>query len=118
MNSSSEAHMQEIANPEFRRMLAERIKALGDPTRILLLHILMEGERCVQELAQSVDKSQATVSKHLAILHRHGYISQRKSGVQTFYKADCDGLQQFCEFMCNSMKEHIQHIAVMGGSKT
>lgn len=115
MNSNYESHFQDISNPEFRRMLAERIKALGDPTRIMLLHLLMRGEQCVHELAESVEKSQATVSKHLAILHRHGYISQRKAGVQTFYKVDSEGFKHFCEFMCNSMKNHFKHIATMGG---
>ncbi len=106
----------QISNPEFRQLLAERIRALADPTRIHLLHYLMQGEHCVHELAERVKKSQATVSKHLAILYRHGFISKRKNGVQTFYRCDNEGLQFFCKYMCNSMKEHLQQIADIGQS--
>lgn len=104
----------DIADPDFRRMLAERIRALADPTRIHLLHCLMQQEQCVRDLALSVEKSQATVSKHLAILYRHGFVMQRKDGVQTFYRVEGEGLQFFCEFMCSSLKEHLNKLAGYG----
>lgn len=107
----------QIANPEFRRMLAERIRALADPTRIHLLHCLMQQEFCVRELAETVEKSQATVSKHLAILFRHGFVGQRKEGVQTFYHVEGEGLQFFCQYMCSSLKEHLDKMASYGGNK-
>ncbi len=108
--------MEHIANPEFRQMLAERIRALADPTRIHLLHFLMQKEYCVHELAQLVEKSQATVSKHLAILTRHGFITKQKHGVQTFYRVENESLKFFCQYMCDSMKEHIQHIVSFSSS--
>ncbi len=110
MTSLNQDSYPELTNPEFREMLAERIRALGEATRIQLLHHLMEKECSVNELTKVVGKSQATVSKHLSILHRHGFIQQRKVGVQTFYSVAHEGLQDFCEFMCKSMKEHLQHI--------
>lgn len=108
MNDTTE--FSELSNPAFREMLAERIRALGDATRIQLLHHLMDKEHSVNELAKIVGKSQATVSKHLSILHRHGYINQRKSGVQTIYSVESKGLHTFCEFMCDSLKKHLKHI--------
>ncbi|GEM_PF-3600686 len=113
-SKNMEITLHQISNPEFRQLLAERIRALADPTRIHLLHYLMQQEFCVYELAERVQKSQATVSKHLAILYRHGYISKRKDGVQTFYYANNEGLQFFCKYMCNSMQEHLQQIADIG----
>ncbi|MBI1388133.1 MAG: metalloregulator ArsR/SmtB family transcription factor [bacterium] len=112
--SNMETTSTEIANPEFRRLLADRIRALADPTRIHLLHCLMQEECCVRELAAQVGKSQATVSKHLAILFRHGYVAQRKDGVQTFYRVEGEGLNFFCQYMCGSLKEHLKKMAVYG----
>lgn len=108
--STQHVEFTELSNPEFREMLAERIRALGEATRIHLLQYIMEKERSVNELVQLVDKSQATVSKHLSILHRHGYIKQRKHGVQTLYSSDSEGLSVFCQFMCTSLKEHLKHL--------
>lgn len=107
----------ELANQEFREMLAERIRALGDPTRILLLHELMKGEKCVHELADIVGKSQATVSKHLAILHRHGFLQHRREGVQTFYRIGNSSMQTFCELMCESLKKHLSNMAKVSASE-
>jgi len=107
----------ELTNPEFREMLAERIRALGDTTRILLLHELMGGEKCVRELAEIVGKSQATVSKHLAILYRHGFLQHRREGVQTFYKVGNSGMQTFCELMCESLKKHLSNMARVGAAE-
>ena len=38
-----EENFKQISNVEFRQMLADRIKALGDPTRIYLLYYLLKG---------------------------------------------------------------------------
>lgn len=113
-----EQGFDDINDAEFRQLLAERIRALGDPTRIHLMHTLMtRGELCVHELAAIAGKSQATVSKHLSILHHHGFIRQRKEGVQTYYFCDEMGnLKTFCEFMCRSLKEHLGKMSRFGAS--
>ncbi len=106
-----------IQNEEFRQMLAERIKALGDPTRIHLLHLLMEKERNVHHLAELVNKSQATVSKHLSILYRNNFLKQRKEGVQTFYSIRDANLKHFCQFLCDSLKAQLNHLSNVGKTK-
>jgi ArsR family transcriptional regulator len=109
------SELADITNEEFRRMLAERIAVLANPTRIHLIHFLMQEELSVHELAERVHKSQATVSNHLTNLYRHGYVSQRKEGVKTYYTASDDGLREFCAYMCNALKEHLNHMADVGG---
>ncbi|MEW6236962.1 MAG: metalloregulator ArsR/SmtB family transcription factor [Candidatus Omnitrophota bacterium] len=108
MNARSHSELTELLNPEFREMLADRIRALGEATRIQLIHHLMIKERSVKELVEIVGKSQATVSKHLSILYRHGFLQQRREGAQTFYSLRTPGMENFCQFMCESLRRHLQ----------
>ena len=65
---------------------AEILKALGQPTRLRILEILREGERCVCEMLPLLNEEQANVSKHLAILRQAGIVEFRKEGVSSYYK--------------------------------
>ncbi len=65
---------------------AEILKALGKPTRLRILEILREGERCVCEMLPLLNEEQANVSKSLAILRQAGVVEYRKEGVSSYYK--------------------------------
>ncbi|MER5170916.1 metalloregulator ArsR/SmtB family transcription factor [Thioclava sp. GXIMD2076] len=54
--------------------------ALADPTRREILHMLLEDDMAVSDVASAFDISLAGVSKHLAILSQAGLISQEKHG--------------------------------------
>lgn len=53
-------------------LIAERFRAIGEPTRIRMLDHLRQGEASVQDLALALGSSQQNVSKHLALLQRAG----------------------------------------------
>ncbi len=74
---------------------AEVAKALAHPSRLLILDVLSEGERCVCDLTELVGADQSTVSKHLAILRRAGLVDFRKEGVMTFYRLRVPCLEGF-----------------------
>jgi ArsR family transcriptional regulator len=61
------------------------LKALADPTRIRILEVLAEGERCACEIPGKVKKSQPNVSLHLKILRDAGILNSRKEGNKIFY---------------------------------
>src|SRR4030042_5733017 len=52
--------------------IADRLKAMADPMRLRILHLLQDGERCVNDILGKVGGSQANVSKHLSVLRRAG----------------------------------------------
>jgi ArsR family transcriptional regulator len=60
-------------------------KALADPTRIKIIHLLKFGELCVCEIISALDKPQPTVSHHLNILKKAGFLNWRKKGVWIHY---------------------------------
>lgn len=64
----------------------EILKALADPTRLKILYLLKDGELCVCEILESMDKSQSTISHHLNILRKEKVISGRKEGKWVYYK--------------------------------
>lgn len=75
--------------------LADRFRALADPTRLLLLGVLLEEELTVGELAEVVSSAQPGVSRHLAALREASLVAARKQGTMTFYRAQVqDGLLQ------------------------
>lgn len=65
---------------------ANVLKALGHPTRLWLAEQLADGEKCVCELAASIDADFSTVSKHLSVLKQAGVVSDEKRGKQVYYK--------------------------------
>lgn len=61
------------------------LKALGQPTRLQILDLLKNGERCVCEIFPALDQEQANVSKHLTILKQSGILESRKEGLRVIY---------------------------------
>jgi len=73
---------------------AARFKALADPTRIQLLHLVAgaeTGEACVCDLTDAVGLSQPTVSHHLAILVKAGLLTRERRGTWAWYRLDPTG---------------------------
>ena len=73
-------------------------KALGHPSRLMIVDALQEGERCVCELTELVGADQSTVSRHLAVLKSAGLVDTRKEGPMIFYRLRVQCLEGF--FSC------------------
>ncbi len=65
--------------------LAERFRLLSEPTRLRLLWLVAERERCVGDLAQELGCTQANVSKHLSMLADAGLLQRRKEGLHCYH---------------------------------
>ena len=61
------------------------LKALADPTRLRILHLLTQQELSVAELTRILATGQSSVSQHLAQLRDAGLIVDRKDGTRSFY---------------------------------
>ncbi len=73
--------------------LAERLKALADPTRLRMLDLLASQEQplCVCDITSQFDQHQPTISHHLRILRQAGLINGEKRGVWSYYWATDGG---------------------------
>ena len=69
-------------------VLAQRLKAIADPTRLRLLSMVAahEGaEACVCDLTEPLELTQPTVSHHLKILVDAGLLTRDKRGVWAYF---------------------------------
>ena len=65
---------------------ADLLKALGQPTRLKILELLADGERCVCEIFPAIQGEQSNTSKHLAFLRSHGIVVADRRGMRVFYR--------------------------------
>jgi ArsR family transcriptional regulator len=65
--------------------IATLLYALGEGTRLLLLHELISGERSVKDLARVVGKHPMNASHHLRVLLDAGVVTVRQEGRKRYY---------------------------------
>lgn len=71
--------------------VAERLKILSHPKRLLLLCLMAETEQSVGALAEQAGMREAAVSQQLMLLRKDGVVQVRREGQQAFYTlADAD----------------------------
>ncbi|HEY0929012.1 MAG TPA: metalloregulator ArsR/SmtB family transcription factor [Gemmatimonas sp.] len=68
--------------------------ALSDETRLAILHMLTDGERCVCELQAELDAAQSRLSFHLRVLREAGLVTDRKEGRWSYYTIIPDALAE------------------------
>jgi DNA-binding transcriptional ArsR family regulator len=67
------------------RRAAPLLKAMSNPSRLVILCQLAEGERSVGELEEAVGLSQSGISQHLAVLRREHVVATRRDRQTMFY---------------------------------
>jgi DNA-binding transcriptional ArsR family regulator len=65
---------------------ARCLKVLAHPVRLLIIHLLGEGELTVQELEKRVGVSQSSISQHLGLLRDREILESRRVAQQVFYR--------------------------------
>lgn len=69
-------------------ILAQRLKAIADPTRLRLLSMVAahaDAEACVCDLTEPLGLTQPTVSHHLKVLVDAGLLTRDKRGVWAYF---------------------------------
>ena len=84
-------------NRELYEYRARILKALAHPSRLAMVDALADGEMCVCKLQEIVGSDMSTVSKHLAILKAAGIVSDRKQGLQVFYRLEVTCIKCFLD---------------------
>lgn len=70
------------------------LAALADPTRRTIVELLADGERSAGEIAAHFRTSRPGVSRHLAVLRRHGLVQVREDGRRRLYSLDPEPLAE------------------------
>jgi len=74
--------------------LADLFKALGDPTRVRIIHALLQSELCVHDLTEVLAMGQSAISHQLRLLRNTRIVKRRKVGKTVFYSLDDDHVEQ------------------------
>ena len=103
LNPDDQAVVDQVAN---------YFRVLGEPMRLKLLNVLREGERCVQDLVDESETSQANVSKHLKVMLQAGILAKRNQGTQSFYRVTDDLIFELCNLVCDRLATRIEQQAL------
>ncbi len=84
---------------------ARFLRCIGEPTRLQILKLLANGERCVGELTSALNKEQSLISHHLRALKECNIVKERQEAQKVYYTLKDDRLARLiinCEAL---MKE-------------
>jgi DNA-binding transcriptional ArsR family regulator len=96
-------------------LIAERLRAIGEPTRIRILDRLRDGEQSVQELTDALGTSQQNASKHLGVLHRAGIVSRTRDGNHIRYAIADTTVLDLCESVCGGLQRQLAELSALVG---
>ena len=65
---------------------AEILKALAQPTRLRILELLRDGEKCICEIVPAINGEQSNVSRHISLMQKSHLVTTRKDGVKVMVK--------------------------------
>lgn len=74
--------------------MAAGFAALADETRLRILALLTQGDRCVCEIREEIDVAANLLSYHLKVLREAGLVSAHRRGRWVDYRLDDTGLDR------------------------
>ncbi len=65
---------------------ARFLRCIGEPTRLRILKLLAGGDKCVGEIADTLNKEQSLISHHLRALKNCNIVVARQDAQKIYYK--------------------------------
>jgi ArsR family transcriptional regulator len=78
--------MEAFMEEKVLEMKAEILKALAQPTRLKILELLRNGERCICEIVPAINGEQSNISRHISLMQKSHLVTTRKDGVKVMVK--------------------------------
>ena len=75
------------------------LKAIAEPRRRAILHLVHDRERTAGEIAGHFEVSRPAVSQHLRVLKEAGLVSERRDGARRWYRARPETLRDLQRFL-------------------
>jgi ArsR family transcriptional regulator, arsenate/arsenite/antimonite-responsive transcriptional repressor len=92
--------------------LEKNLKVLADKTRLLILRQIADGEHCGCDLITHLDITQPTLSHHLKVLKKSGFIEGVKIGQKINYQLQTQKFQEVIASMNELLDSKKQCIEV------
>jgi ArsR family transcriptional regulator len=65
---------------------ADILKAMAQSTRLRILELLRDGEKCICEIIPAINGEQSNISRHISLMQKSRLVSTRKDGVKVIVK--------------------------------
>jgi DNA-binding transcriptional ArsR family regulator len=78
--------MEEYMEERVLELKADILKALAQPTRLKILELLREGEKCICEIVPAINGEQSNISRHISLMQKSHLVTTRKEGVKVMVK--------------------------------
>lgn len=97
-------------------ILADALKALGDPTRLKIVSLLHLRDCCICELVPVFGISQPAVSKHMSRLKNSGLVRETRKGMWVFYSLNREKLNEIGVSIANlpDLSEELRQLEQKG----
>jgi ArsR family transcriptional regulator len=79
-------YMEELMEERVLELKAEILKALAQPTRLKILELLRNGEKCICEIVPAINGEQSNISRHISLMQKSHLVTTRKDGVKVMVK--------------------------------
>jgi ArsR family transcriptional regulator len=78
---------------------ADFCKAMGNPVRLQILHVLREQPMKVGDIAQATELSQSLVSRQLGTLRNVGVVKCQRQGNEMIYELTDKNIGEVCDLV-------------------
>lgn len=95
-------------------LVAKYLRVLGEPTRLRILELLVEGERSVGALVDALGEPQPKVSNHLACLRWCGFVETRREHRAVYYSIADERVGRIMGLAHALLADNAEHVAACG----
>ncbi len=96
---------EDALDDEKLEKLGRIYKALGDKTRLKIMHGLLGGEMCVCDICAYLSANQSAVSHQLRLLRNLSLVKTRREGQALFYSLDDDCVVELIKIGVNHLHD-------------
>ncbi|MFD2043942.1 ArsR/SmtB family transcription factor [Ornithinibacillus salinisoli] len=90
--------------------VSQTFKALADPTRVKILHLLFHEERSVNEISKQLNMQQSTISHQLKYLKQLRLVKNRREKTMYYYSPDDYHVMNLLEQTIDHVKHSDQEV--------
>jgi len=99
--------MEAFMEERVLELKAEILKALAQPTRLKILELLRNGERCICEIVPAINGEQSNISRHISLMQKSNLVTTRKDGVKVMVKVSDPRVFEILDSIALLLKKQI-----------
>jgi DNA-binding transcriptional ArsR family regulator len=100
-------YMEAFMEERVLELKAEILKALAQPTRLKILELLRNGERCICEIVPAINGEQSNISRHISLMQKSNLVTTRKDGVKVMVKVSDPRVFEILDSIALLLKKQI-----------